>query len=150
MPVDCGSSVVSVSILYLGTFINLESFSFKGIRKPFFHSIDRENLNHIKKFLYKEELPFHWIGNFAQMKCQVEHYLSPICTTFSNRAASSWLKVAPFGLRRLMNWARQEYGDQWPIYITENGFSDYQGNLDDLHRVYYYKHYINQLLKGNP
>ena len=25
-----------------------------------------------------------------------------------------------------MNWIREEYGDNWDIYITENGFSDHQ------------------------
>jgi hypothetical protein len=63
-------------------------------------------------------------------------------------AASSWLKVAPFGIRRLMNWLKSNYGSI-PIYITENGFSDYLGNTDDAQRIYYLKHYINQLLKGN-
>ena len=62
-------------------------------------------------------------------------------------AASNWLKVTPFGMRRLMNWLKRNYGSI-PIYITENGFSDYLGNLDDMHRIYYLKHYINQLLKG--
>jgi beta-glucosidase/6-phospho-beta-glucosidase/beta-galactosidase len=47
-----------------------------------------------------------------------------------------------------MNWLTDTYGSQWDIYITENGFSDYLGNIDDLQRVYYFKHYINQLLKG--
>ena len=61
-------------------------------------------------------------------------------------AASSWLKVTPFGLRKVTNWLYQNY--QKPIYVTENGFSDYLGNVDDLQRIYYYKHYINQLLKA--
>jgi len=60
-------------------------------------------------------------------------------------AASSWLKVTPFGFRRLLNWLSQ-YNK--PIIVTENGFSDFLGNLDDLQRVYYYKHYINQMLKA--
>jgi beta-glucosidase/6-phospho-beta-glucosidase/beta-galactosidase len=63
-------------------------------------------------------------------------------------SASSWLKVCPFGIRNLMNWLTDTYGSQWDIYITENGFSDYLGNIDDLQRVYYFKHYINQLLKA--
>ena len=40
-------------------------------------------------------------------------------------AASPWLKVAPFGLRRMINWAYKNY--KKPIYVTENGFSDYIG-----------------------
>ena len=47
-----------------------------------------------------------------------------------------------------MTWIADQIGADVPIYITENGFSDLIGNLDDLHREYYYKHYINQLLKG--
>ena len=61
-------------------------------------------------------------------------------------SASSWLKVAPFGLRRIVNWLQETY--KKPIYVTENGFSDFIGNTDDLQRIYYYKHYINQLLKA--
>ena len=62
-------------------------------------------------------------------------------------SASSWLKIAPFGIRKCLNWARANYGDV-DMYITENGFSDRLGNIDDLLRIYYYKHYINQLLKS--
>jgi len=62
-------------------------------------------------------------------------------------AASDWLKVTPWGIRAAINWATKHYG-QPDIYITENGFSDRLGNLDDLQRVYYYKHYINQILKA--
>ena len=61
-------------------------------------------------------------------------------------AASSWLKVTPFGFRKLLNWVSEEY--QKPIIVTENGFSDYLGNLDDMPRIYYYKHFINQMLKA--
>ena len=46
-----------------------------------------------------------------------------------------------------MQFIKSHYGDI-PVYITENGFSDAQGNLDDMQREYYYKHNINQLLKG--
>jgi Sec-independent protein secretion pathway component TatC len=46
-----------------------------------------------------------------------------------------------------LNWARNNYGDV-PIYITENGVSDRNGSLQDDHRIYFYKHYINNMLKG--
>ena len=62
-------------------------------------------------------------------------------------SGSSWLMVTPWGLRSMMNWIKANYGDV-AVYITENGVSDKLGNLDDLHRIYYYKHYLNQLLKS--
>ena len=43
------------------------------------------------------------------------------------------LKVTPWGIRRALNWASAEYGHP-DIYVTENGFSDKLGNLDDLQR----------------
>ena len=63
------------------------------------------------------------------------------------RSGSSWLRPVPKGFRRLLNWIKKEYGSV-PLYVTENGFSDRAGNLDDMGRIYYYKHYINQVLKG--
>uniref|UniRef100_A0A669DK22 Lactase n=1 Tax=Oreochromis niloticus TaxID=8128 RepID=A0A669DK22_ORENI len=61
---------------------------------------------------------------------------------------SSWLKIAPFGLRRLLNFIKNEYGNP-PIIITENGVSE-QGTVDlnDVHRIYYYDQYINEVLKA--
>merc|ERR1712061_469264 len=51
------------------------------------------------------------------------------------------------GIRQAINWATREYGAP-DIYIAENGFSDRLGNIDDLQRIYYYKHYLNQVLKA--
>ena len=34
------------------------------------------------------------------------------------------------------------------IPLTNYYFSDKQGNLDDLTRIYYYKHYLNQMLRS--
>ena len=72
------------------------------------------------------------------------------------RAGSSWLQVTPWGIREALKWATKtfttEAKGQPTFYITENGFSDNLGNLDDLQRIYYHKHYINQvkhLLTGN-
>jgi len=68
------------------------------------------------------------------------------------RAGSSWLKVTPWGIREALKWATAQYTTeakgQPAFYITENGFSDLLGNIDDLQRIYYYKHYINQLLRA--
>ena len=50
-------------------------------------------------------------------------------------AGSSWLKVTPWGIRRALNWANSQFGNP-DIYVTENGFSDKLGNLDDLQRSF--------------
>nr|KAG5708130.1 hypothetical protein BaRGS_002866 [Batillaria attramentaria] len=64
-------------------------------------------------------------------------------------SGSSWLTVNPFGIRKMVNWIRRQYGDV-PIYITENGLSDKNASLSDEHRIYYYRNYINELLKDFP
>ncbi|GFG30509.1 hypothetical protein Cfor_08132 [Coptotermes formosanus] len=51
-------------------------------------------------------------------------------------SASSWLRVVPWGFRKELNWIANEYGNP-PIFITENGFSDY-GGVNDTNRVLYY------------
>ncbi|TRY92814.1 hypothetical protein DNTS_024880, partial [Danionella cerebrum] len=63
-------------------------------------------------------------------------------------SGSFWLKVTPFGFRRILNFIKEEYGNP-PIYITENGVSE-RGptDLNDVHRIHYYDNYINQALKA--
>uniref|UniRef100_UPI0037E7575E lactase/phlorizin hydrolase-like n=1 Tax=Semicossyphus pulcher TaxID=241346 RepID=UPI0037E7575E len=63
-------------------------------------------------------------------------------------SGSSWLKVSPFGFRKILNFIKEEYGNP-PIIITENGISERGAiDLDDFHRSYYYDQYINQVLKA--
>ncbi|XP_025089742.1 lactase-phlorizin hydrolase-like isoform X2 [Pomacea canaliculata] len=62
-------------------------------------------------------------------------------------SGSSWLSVVPWGIRKMVNWVRRQYGNI-PIYITENGLSDRNGSLSDEHRIYFYRHYIDELLKA--
>uniref|UniRef100_A0A3Q2CJ91 beta-glucosidase n=1 Tax=Cyprinodon variegatus TaxID=28743 RepID=A0A3Q2CJ91_CYPVA len=63
-------------------------------------------------------------------------------------SGSSWLKMTPFGLRRLLRFIKEEYRNP-PIVITENGVSENGPvDLNDVHRKYYYEQYINQVLKA--
>ncbi|KAK6484922.1 lactase-phlorizin hydrolase-like [Huso huso] len=64
-------------------------------------------------------------------------------------SGSMWLKVTPFGFRKILKFIKDEYGDV-PIYITENGISE-RGpvDLNDMWRVHYYDEYINQALKAH-
>ncbi|KAL3857463.1 hypothetical protein ACJMK2_012133 [Sinanodonta woodiana] len=64
-----------------------------------------------------------------------------------NTTESSWLRINPWGIRSLLIWIRDRYGNP-PLYITENGVSD-DGTLHDTRRNYYYQGYINEVLKGS-
>ena len=64
-------------------------------------------------------------------------------TAISKQRAVAW------GLRRLLIWIKEEYGDP-EIYITDNGVAtDTKTTVDDTGRVFYYKTYIDEVLKGN-
>ncbi|XP_065341160.1 myrosinase 1-like [Cloeon dipterum] len=61
-------------------------------------------------------------------------------------SASSWLKVVPWGFRKLVNWIHKEYNGV-RLIVTENGFSDH-GQIKDDDRAKYYTSYINELMKA--
>ncbi|KAL3857520.1 hypothetical protein ACJMK2_012180 [Sinanodonta woodiana] len=62
-------------------------------------------------------------------------------------SGSDWLKVTPFGMRKILNWIKNHYNNV-PVYVTENGISDRNGTLLDFHRIHYYRTYINEMLKA--
>lgn len=51
-------------------------------------------------------------------------------------------------MRKLLNWIRDSYGQDMPIYITENGISDRTGQLNDTERIGFLEDYLNEVLKG--
>ncbi|XP_066994436.2 myrosinase 1 [Anabrus simplex] len=57
-----------------------------------------------------------------------------------------WLKVVPWGFRKLISWVSQTYNSPI-IFITENGYSD-EGTLQDTDRINYYKGHLTELLKA--
>ncbi|XP_075140642.1 lactase/phlorizin hydrolase [Leptodactylus fuscus] len=62
-------------------------------------------------------------------------------------SGSIWLRVTPFGLRRLLRWIKEEFNNP-AIYVTENGISERGTDLNDEWRTHYYKHYVNEALKA--
>ncbi|XP_003794429.1 lactase-phlorizin hydrolase [Otolemur garnettii] len=63
-------------------------------------------------------------------------------------SGSFWLKMTPFGFRRILNWLKEEYNNP-PIYVTENGVSQRkETDLNDTARIYYLRSYINEALKA--
>ncbi|CAG9833414.1 unnamed protein product [Diabrotica balteata] len=60
------------------------------------------------------------------------------------KSATPWLRVVPWGLRKLLNWIKITYGNI-PILITENGVSDDGSSLEDDARVDYYQQHLSSL-----
>ncbi|KAJ3659573.1 hypothetical protein Zmor_011256 [Zophobas morio] len=61
-------------------------------------------------------------------------------------SASSWLRVVPWGMRKLLNWLSKTYNHP-EIFITENGVSD-TGGLNDDRRINYYREYLSNVLEA--
>ena len=47
----------------------------------------------------------------------------------------------------MLNWIKDKYNNI-PVYITENGYPDDTGTLDDFERVNVLSRYISEVLKG--
>ncbi|XP_063700405.1 myrosinase 1-like [Culicoides brevitarsis] len=62
------------------------------------------------------------------------------------RAKSDWLYSVPDGLRDLLKWIKEEYGNP-EIIITENGWSD-NGETDDNGRINYLRSHLSAILKA--
>uniref|UniRef100_A0A8C9N6J8 Lactase n=1 Tax=Serinus canaria TaxID=9135 RepID=A0A8C9N6J8_SERCA len=63
-------------------------------------------------------------------------------------SGSLWLKVTPFGFRKILRWIKEEYNNP-PIYVTENGVSERGAfKFNDTWRMHYYRTYINEALKA--
>ncbi|NXA96488.1 LPH hydrolase, partial [Melanocharis versteri] len=63
-------------------------------------------------------------------------------------SGSLWLKVTPFGFRKILRWIKEEYNNP-PIYVTENGVSERRAfEFNDTWRIHYYRIYINEALKA--
>ncbi|XP_017755056.1 PREDICTED: myrosinase 1 [Eufriesea mexicana] len=69
-----------------------------------------------------------------------------IVDTLWKPAASTWLKVVPEGFRFVLRQLAENYGNP-PMYITENGVSDF-GALNDDDRINYYREYLKQMLNA--
>ncbi|XP_047316108.1 beta-glucosidase 42 isoform X3 [Impatiens glandulifera] len=67
------------------------------------------------------------------------------------KAASPWLYVVPWGIRKVLNYIAERYNNP-QIYVTENGMDDEDNSdaslndmLDDKMRVEYYKGYLTSV-----
>lgn len=61
-------------------------------------------------------------------------------------SASTYLKVVPWGFRKLLNWIKRAYINT-PVLVTGNGFSD-RGETEDTERIEYIISHINQIIEA--
>ncbi|KAJ8973913.1 hypothetical protein NQ317_000458 [Molorchus minor] len=59
--------------------------------------------------------------------------------------APSTSLVVPWGLQKLLKWIKKNYKDP-ELLITENGYSDCDGSLNDDKRIFYIREYLSSAL----
>uniref|UniRef100_A0A3P8S8X5 Lactase n=1 Tax=Amphiprion percula TaxID=161767 RepID=A0A3P8S8X5_AMPPE len=97
---------------------------------------------------YTTKIASHVTGQLSPYSYEQDRDLSETeesdspTTDIKNQRAVAW------GLRRLLNWIKEEYGNP-QIYIAENGVATKSSTMwDDSTRVFYYKTYIDEALKA--
>nr|CAI5862360.1 unnamed protein product [Callosobruchus analis] len=61
------------------------------------------------------------------------------------KSGSDWLRVVPWGIRKLLKWIKHNFNDH-KIIITENGYSDREEKLlKDDRRIHYIKSYLSNI-----
>ncbi|KAE9543770.1 hypothetical protein AGLY_002000 [Aphis glycines] len=73
-------------------------------------------------------------------------YITSVDESWLKPSVAPWLIPVSDGLRQLLIWLKDEYGNP-PLIITENGYGD-NGQLDDLDRINYMKGYLNATLQA--
>ncbi|KMZ63156.1 Beta-glucosidase, family GH1 [Zostera marina] len=126
---------------------NLPKFTDEEI-KLLHYSVDFIGLNHYTtRFVAHKDL----IGNSKNYFNAQEAELkveSAEGEPIGEKAASDWLYVVPWGLRKLLNYIYKRY-ENTPLYVTENGMDDKDDGtkpvsffLNDEMRIRYYKGYL--------
>ncbi|XP_059474929.1 lactase/phlorizin hydrolase-like [Neocloeon triangulifer] len=85
-----------------------------------------------------------WDGNYTSWDKDQDLYKSQDPSW--PPSSVGWLRVVPWGFRRILNWIKNEYNNP-RLIVTENGFADY-GEINDIDRSNYYTNYINELMKA--
>ncbi|XP_018567960.1 myrosinase 1-like [Anoplophora glabripennis] len=90
----------------------------------------------IIKYEKEQEIRIPWYDWDVGVK---EHFASEWPSS-----ASSWLKVTPWGIKKLLNWIKDTYNSP-DIFITANGVSDDGSSLNDEIRINYYRDYLSNI-----
>uniref|UniRef100_A0A7N0UDD7 Beta-glucosidase n=1 Tax=Kalanchoe fedtschenkoi TaxID=63787 RepID=A0A7N0UDD7_KALFE len=130
----------------LPTFSSAEASLLKG-------SLDFVGINHYTTF-YARDNSTSVIGPIVNAFTESGTVTLPFKGTkaIGDRANSIWLYIVPGGLRSLMNYIKQKYGNP-TVIITENGMDDpnsifisLKDALKDAKRIKYHNDYLTSLL----
>ncbi|XP_018565439.1 myrosinase 1-like [Anoplophora glabripennis] len=125
---------------------------FEGSRLPAFTP---EEVNYIKgsyDFLGLNQYASSLVKFKPESEIGIPSYENDMGTlTFRDpsweRGASDWLYVVPWGIGKVLKWIKKNYNSP-EIIITENGYSDYDGALQDDKRINYIQGYLSSILEA--
>nr|WPM03629.1 glycoside hydrolase family 1 [Phyllotreta armoraciae] len=103
---------------------------------------DYLSVNHYFTFLAANEKEAPYNHTDYDNDVRVINSRSPDWAAGSNKWA-----IVPWGVRKVLNWLKQQYGDN-PIFITEMGVSDDGSSLNDYERINFYSDYICEILEA--
>ncbi|KAL4193724.1 hypothetical protein AMTRI_Chr06g178230 [Amborella trichopoda] len=113
-------------------------------------SVDFVGLNHYtSRFIKPCSRGFQWNGFYDEQ--ELERIAEWDGKAIGERAASEWLYIVPWGIRKVISYMTEKY-DRPPIYVTENGMDEEDGEslslqdaLNDTKRVNYFKGYLTSV-----
>lgn len=122
---------------------------------PEFTAAEQQLLKGSADFLGLSHYTSRLISNAAQLTCipsydNIGGFSQHVDPTWP-QTASPWIRVVPWGIRRLLGFASMEYTKgRVPIFLAGNGMPVGEGEdlLDDSMRVSYFNLYLNEVLKG--
>ncbi|KAF7836094.1 beta-glucosidase 42 [Senna tora] len=116
-------------------------------RKLLANSLDFIGLNHYTSRLISHVTECSEESHFYKVQAMERIVEWEGGELIGQKAASEWLYVVPWGIRKVLNYMSQKY--KMPIYVTENGMDDEDNEnlplnemLDDKLRVRYFKEYL--------
>ncbi|KAK4253761.1 hypothetical protein QN277_010396 [Acacia crassicarpa] len=116
-------------------------------KKLLANSLDFIGLNHYTSRLISHVTESSDSGHFYRTQATERIVEREGGELIGEKAASEWLYVVPWGIRKTLNYIAQKY--KLPLYVTENGMDDEDDDkvplnemLDDKLRVRFFREYL--------
>lgn len=124
-----------------------------GSSLPSFSEMEKEELRGALSFIALNHFTTRLVSPYPPTKLNSQHKQTPDhgCVTLSDPSwpsSSLGQAVVPWGLRKVLSWVSQRYGDTLPIIVTASGVDD-QAAVEDKLRQHYVKAYLQEALKAH-